>query len=397
MSRMIGTVSRGVRAPIIRSGDDLVKIVTESVFEAAKDGGYEIRNRDIIAMTEAIVARAQGNYAGIDDIADDIRTKFPEGTVGVIFPILSRNRFAICLKGIARGAKKIILMLSYPADEVGNHLISLDSLDEKGVDPYRDVLDLKKYRELFGYEKHRFTGVDYVEYYEKLIRGEGADCEIVFANNPRAILDYTDCVLNCDIHTRQRTKRILKAAGAKTVYGMDEILTSPVNGSGYNEDYGLLGSNKATEEQVKLFPRDCQSLVEDIQKLVYEKTGKIVEVMVYGDGAFKDPVGKIWELADPVVSPAYTSGLEGTPNELKLKYLADNAFASLSGEELKSAIKSEIEKKDANLVGNMASEGTTPRQLTDLIGSLCDLTSGSGDKGTPIVHIQGYFDNYTSE
>jgi len=394
---MIGTVSRGVRAPIIRSGDDLAKIVTESVLEAAKDAGSPIRNRDIIAMTEAIVARAQGNYASVDDIAEDVRVKFPEGTVGVIFPILSRNRFAICLKGIARGAKKIILMLSYPSDEVGNHLISLDELDEKGVDPYKDVLDTKKYRELFGYEKHRFTGVDYVEYYESLIRGEGAECEIIFANNPRAILDYTDCILNCDIHTRARTKRILKAAGAKTVYGVDEILNAPVGGSGYNERYGLLGSNKATEEQVKLFPRECQSLVEEIQARVYKETGKHVEVMVYGDGAFKDPVGKIWELADPVVSPAYTAGLEGTPNELKLKYLADNDFASLSGDALKEAIKGEIEKKDANLVGNMASEGTTPRQLTDLIGSLCDLTSGSGDKGTPIVWIQGYFDNYTTE
>ena len=397
MSRTIGTVSRGVRAPIIRSGDDLVKIVTDSIFEAAADAPFEIRNRDIIAMTEAIVARAQGNYASVDDIAADVRAKFPEGTVGVIFPILSRNRFAICLKGIARGAKKVVLMLSYPSDEVGNHLVSLDLIDEKGVDPYKDVLDVKKYRELFGYEKHRFTGVDYVEYYESLVRGEGAECEIIFANNPKAILNYADAVLNCDIHTRQRTKRILKANGAKTVYGMDEILTAPVNGSGYNEKYGLLGSNKATEEQVKLFPRDCQSLVEDIQAKVLEKTGKLVEVMVYGDGAFKDPVGKIWELADPVVSPAYTKGLEGTPNELRLKYLADNAFASLSGEELKAAIKSEIQKKDENLVGNMASEGTTPRQLTDLIGSLCDLTSGSGDKGTPIVYIQGYFDNYTTE
>ena len=397
MSRTIGTVSRGVRAPIIRSGDDLVKIVTESIFEASRDANFEIRNRDIIAMTEAIVARAQGNYASVDDIAADVKAKFPEGTVGVIFPILSRNRFAICLKGIARGAKKVVIMLSYPSDEVGNHLISLDALDEKGVDPYKDVLDVKKYRELFGYEKHRFTGVDYVEYYESLVRGEGADCEIIFANNPKAILDYTDAVLNCDIHTRARTKKILKNAGAKTVYGMDEILTAPVNGSGYNEDYGLLGSNKATEEQVKLFPRDCQTLVDDIQAKVLEETGKLVEVMVYGDGAFKDPVGKIWELADPVVSPAYTAGLEGTPNELKLKYLADNAFASLTGEELKAAIKKEIQKKDENLVGNMASEGTTPRRLTDLIGSLCDLTSGSGDKGTPIVYIQGYFDNYTTE
>ena len=397
MSRMIGTVSRGVRAPIIKSGDDLAKIVTDSILLAAEEENYEIRNRDIIAMTEAIVARAQGNYASVNDIATDVKAKFGGETVGVIFPILSRNRFAICLRGIARGAKKIVLMLSYPSDEVGNHLISLDQLDEKGVDPYKDVLDLKKYRELFGYEKHRFTGIDYVEYYESLIKEEGAECEIILANNPRAILDYTKNVLTCDIHTRQRTKRILKAAGAEIVYGLDDILSAPVNGSGYNASYGLLGSNKATEEQVKLFPRDSQALVEDIQNRVLEATGKLVEVMVYGDGAFKDPVGKIWELADPVVSPAYTAGLEGTPNELKLKYLADNAFASLSGEELKEAIKKEIQKKDENLVGNMASEGTTPRRLTDLIGSLCDLTSGSGDKGTPIVYIQGYFDNYTTE
>ena len=397
MSRTVGTVSRGIRAPIIRSGDNLAEIVTDSVLAAVAEGEFSVCNRDIIAMTEAIVARAQGNYASVDDIAADIKAKFPEGTVGVIFPILSRNRFAICLKGIARGAKKVVIMLSYPADEVGNHLVSLDLIDEKGIDPYKDVLDVPKYRELFGYEKHRFTGVDYVEYYESLVRGEGAECEIIFANNPRAVLDYTDAVLACDIHTRARTKRILKSAGAKTVYGLDEILTSPVNGSGFNAEYGLLGSNKATEEQVKLFPRDCQPLVEDIQSRILEKTGKLVEVMVYGDGAFKDPVGKIWELADPVVSPAYTPGLEGTPNELKLKYLADNDFASLSGEALKEAIKKEIEKKDANLVGKMASEGTTPRRLTDLIGSLCDLTSGSGDKGTPIVYIQGYFDNYTTE
>ncbi|MBQ8321281.1 MAG: coenzyme F420-0:L-glutamate ligase [Clostridia bacterium] len=397
MSRMFGTVSRGVRAPIIRSGDDLASIVTSSVLEAAKDEGVAIRDRDIIAMTEAIVARAQGNYASVDDIASDVGAKFGDNAVGVIFPILSRNRFAICLKGIARGAKKIVLMLSYPSDEVGNHLVSLDALDEKGVNPYSDVLTLEKYRELFGYEKHRFTGIDYVEYYESLIKGEGAECEIVFANDPRAVLNYTKCVLNCDIHTRQRTKRLLKAAGAEIVFGLDEILTSPVNNSGYNENYGLLGSNKATEDQVKLFPRDCQALVEDIQARIKAETGKTVEVMVYGDGAFKDPIGKIWELADPVVSPAYTSGLEGTPNELKLKYLADNDFASLSGDALKEAIKGEIEKKDANLVGNMASEGTTPRRLTDLIGSLCDLTSGSGDKGTPIVFIQGYFDNYTTE
>ena len=397
MSRMVGTISRGVRAPIIREGDNLCEIVTSSVIEAAKSEGYEIRDRDVVAMTEAIVARAQGNYASVDDIAADVQAKFPEGEVGIIFPILSRNRFAICLKGIAKGAKKVVLMLSYPSDEVGNHLVSLDKLDEAGVNPYSDVLTLAKYRELFGYEKHRFTGIDYVEYYESIVKGEGAECEIVFANDARAVLDYTKHVLNCDIHTRARTKRILKAAGALTVFGLDEILNASINGSGYNEHYGLLGSNKATEEKVKLFPRDCQMLVTDIQKNIFEKTGKTVEVMVYGDGAFKDPVGKIWELADPVVSPAYTAGLDGTPNELKLKYLADNDFASLSGDALKEAIKQEIVKKDADLVGNMASEGTTPRRLTDLIGSLCDLTSGSGDKGTPIVHIQGYFDNYTTE
>ena len=397
MSRMVGTVSRGVRAPIIRSGDNIVDIVTNSVLEAAKVEGFEIRDRDIIAMTEAIVARAQGNYATVDDIAEDVKAKFGGDTVGVIFPILSRNRFSICLRGIAKGAKKIVLMLSYPSDEVGNHLVSLDLLDEKGVDPYRDVLTLEKYRELFGYEKHRFTGVDYVEYYEQLVRECGADCEIIFANDPKAILAYTKNVLTCDIHTRARSKRILKNNGAERVYGLDEILNAPVNGSGYNENYGLLGSNKATEDQIKLFPRDCQPVVDAIQTKVFEATGKRVEVMVYGDGAFKDPIGKIWELADPVVSPAYTSGLEGTPNELKLKYLADNEFAGLSGEALREAIKSKIQEKDDNLVGNMISEGTTPRQLTDLIGSLCDLTSGSGDKGTPIVFIQGYFDNYTTE
>ena len=397
MSRMIGTVSRGVRTPIIRQGDDLVKIVTDSVLEAAVDGGFEIRNRDIIAMTEAIVARAQGNYASVDDIADDVRAKFGGETVGVIFPILSRNRFAICLRGIASGAKKIVLMLSYPSDEVGNHLISLDAIDDKGVDPYRDVLDLKTYRELFGYEKHPFTGVDYVEYYERLIKESGAEAEIIFANDPRAVLNYTKNVLNCDIHTRARTKRLLKAAGAEKVFGLDEILSAPINGSGYNADYGLLGSNKATENQVKLFPRECQPVVDAIQKNIFDATGKHVEVMVYGDGAFKDPVGKIWELADPVVSPAYTSGLEGTPNEIKLKYLADNDFASLSGDALKAAIKEKIQQKDGNLVGQMVSEGTTPRRLTDLIGSLCDLTSGSGDKGTPVVYIQGYFDNYTND
>ena len=398
MARMIGTVSRGVRAPIIRNGDDIVDVVTTSVLEAVEsEEGFEVRDRDIIAMTEAIVARAQGNYASVEDIAADVKAKFGGDTVGVIFPILSRNRFAICLRGIAMGAKKVVLMLSYPSDEVGNHLISLDALDEKGVNPYTDVLDLKKYRELFGYEKHTFTGVDYVEYYEQLITECGAEAEIIFANDPRAVLKYTKNVLNCDIHTRARTKRLLKNAGAEIVFGLDEILNAPVNGSGFNADYGLLGSNKATEDQVKLFPRDCQPVVDSIQKRIFDATGKRVEVMVYGDGAFKDPIGKIWELADPVVSPAYTSGLEGTPNELKLKYLADNEFAGLSGDELKSAIKDKIHQKDDNLVGKMASEGTTPRRLTDLIGSLCDLTSGSGDKGTPIVYIQGYFDNYTNE
>ena len=399
MSRLVGTVSRGIRAPIIREGDDIAKLVTESVLAASADPewGFKVRDRDIIAMTEAIVARAQGNYATVDDIAADVKEKLGGETIGVIFPILSRNRFAICLRGIAKGAKKVVLMLSYPADEVGNHLVELDDVELLGIDPYTDVLTLDKYRELFGYKKHRFTGVDYVEYYEKLIRESGADCEIIFANFPTAILDYTDRVLCCDIHTAPRTKRILKNAGAAVVLGLDEILNESVNGSGYNEDYGLLGTNKATEDQVKLFPRDSQHIVEQIQKNIYEATGKTVEVMVYGDGAFKDPVGEIWEFADPVVAPFYTAGLEGTPNELKIKYLADNDFSSLKGEELKAAIKSEIEKKDANLVGKMASEGTTPRRLTDLIGSLCDITSGSGDKGTPIVYIQGYFDNYTTE
>ena len=397
MSRMIGTVSRGVRAPIIKSGDDIVEIVASSVIEASEDAGFKFNDKDIVAMTEAIVARAQGNYATVDDIAEDVKAKFGGETVGVIFPILSRNRFAICLRGIAKGAKKIVLMLSYPSDEVGNHLVSLDALDEKGVDPYKDVLSLEKYRELFGYEKHTFTGVDYVEYYETLIRESGAEAEIIFANNPRAILDYTKNVLCCDIHTRNRTKRLLKNSGGEKVFGLDEILNAPVNGSGFNADYGLLGSNKATEDTVKLFPRDCQEVVDAIQAKLKAATGKNIEVMVYGDGAFKDPVGKIWELADPVVSPAYTKGLEGTPNELKLKYLADNDFADLKGDELKEAIKTKIQEKDGDLVGQMASEGTTPRRLTDLIGSLCDLTSGSGDKGTPIVFIQGYFDNYTTE
>ena len=397
MSRMVGTVSRGIRAPIIREGDDLRSIVTDCVLKAAEQENFEIRDRDVIAMTEAIVARAQGNYATVDDIAEDVRNKLGGETVGVIFPILSRNRFAICLRGIAKGAKKIVLMLSYPSDEVGNHLIDIDALDEKGVDPYQDVLDLKRYRELFGYQLHPFTGVDYVAYYMDLIRDCGAEVEVVFANNPKAILSYTKNVIHCDIHTRSRTGRILKNAGAERVFGLDEIMTAPINGSGYNEKYGLLGSNKATEDKVKLFPRDCQDLVDEIQADVLRITGRHVEVMVYGDGAFKDPVGKIWELADPIVSPAFTAGLNGTPNELKLKYLADNDFAALSGEALRDAIKAEIQKKDGNLVGRMVSEGTTPRRLTDLIGSLCDLTSGSGDKGTPIVFIQGYFDNYTME
>ncbi len=397
MSRMVGTVSRGLRAPIIREGDDLVRIVTQSVLDAAKDDGFTVRDRDIVAMTEAIVARAQGNYATVDQIAADVRAKLGGGTVGVVFPILSRNRFAVCLRGIAMGCRKVVLVLSYPSDEVGNHLISVEAMDEKGVDPYRDVLTLSRYRELFGYEKHPFTGVDYVEYYEGLIREAGAEVEVIFANDPRAVLAYTKDVLTCDIHTRARSKRLLKAAGGERVFGLDDILTAPVDGSGCNEKYGLLGSNKATEEKVKLFPRDPQSLVEAIQGKLLEVTGKHVEVMVYGDGAFKDPVGKIWELADPVVSPAYTAGLEGTPNELKLKYLADNDFAELSGEALRDAISGAIRKKDADLKGQMASEGTTPRRLTDLIGSLCDLTSGSGDKGTPIVYIQGYFDNYTTE
>jgi len=397
MPRMVGTTSRGLRAPIIREGDDLSEIVTGCVMQAQSNGELEVGDRDIIAMTEAIVARAQGNYATVDDIAEDVRAKLGGETVGVIFPILSRNRFAICLRGIAKGAKKVVLMLSYPSDEVGNHLISQDILDEKGIDPYRDVLTLEKYRELFGYPKHPFTGMDYVAYYTDLIRECGAEAEVIFANDARAILDYTKNVINCDIHTRERTKRILKAAGAERVFGLDDILTAPVNGSGCNEKFGLLGTNKATEDKVKLFPRECQALVENIQQRMLNLTGKHVEVMVYGDGAFKDPVGKIWELADPTVSPAYTAGLEGTPNELKLKYLADNNFASLTGEALRDAIKDEIKKKDGSLVGQMVSEGTTPRRLTDLIGSLCDLTSGSGDKGTPIVYIQGYFDNYTAE
>ncbi len=398
MGRMIGTVSMGVRAPIIREGDNLVEIVTDCIAKAMETGEIAPRDRDVVAMTEAIVARAQGNYCSVDNIADDVRAKLGGETIGVIFPILSRNRFAICLRGIAKGAKKVVLMLSYPSDEVGNHLVDMDLIDEKGVNPFSDVLTLERYRELFGYIKHPFTGVDYVEYYSNLIREMGAEVEVIFANDARAILPYTKNVLTCDIHTRARTKRILKAAGAERVCGLDDIMNAPVDGSGCNEKYGLLGSNKSTEDKVKLFPRECQDLVEDIQAKLLEMTGKHIEVMVYGDGAFKDPIGKIWELADPVVSPAYTAGLEGTPNELKLKYLADNDFAGLSGEALRDAIKNKIQQKDgSSLVGNMAAQGTTPRRLTDLIGSLCDLTSGSGDKGTPIIYIQGYFDNYTND
>ena len=398
MSRMLGTVSMGLRAPIIREGEDLAQIVVDCIMQAVENGDFSVRDRDVVAITESIVARIQGNYVTVDDIAQDVRAKFGGETVGVIFPILSRNRFSICLRGIAKGCKKIVMMLSYPGDEVGNNLVSPDKFDVSGVNPYSDVLDIKKYREAFGYEKHPFTGMDYVEYYEQLIRESGAEVEFVFANDPRVILNYTKNVLNCDIHTRQRTKRLLREAGAEKVFGMDEIMSAPIGDSGYNPKYGLLGSNKSTEDKIKLFPRECQDLVEDIQNRLLKATGKLVEVMVYGDGAFKDPVGKIWELADPVVSPAYTAGLEGTPNELKLKYLADNDFAGLTGEALRDAIKNKISEKDgSSLVGNMASQGTTPRRLTDLIGSLCDLTSGSGDKGTPFVYIQGYFDNYTAE
>lgn len=395
--RKVGTVSRGIRCPIIRQGDDLAEIVTTSVLEAAEDENFEMRDRDVISITESIVARAQGNYAPISAIAEDVRVKTGGGTVGVIFPILSRNRFAICLKGIAQGCSKVVLMLSYPSDEVGNELVSIDKLDAAGVNPYSDVLSLERYRELFGVNVHEFTGVDYVEYYSNLVKECGADVEIIFANRPATILKYTDTVITCDIHTRERTKRILREAGARVVLGLDNILDAPVNGSGCNEKYGLLGSNKATEDTIKLFPHQCHGLVTDIQKRILDATGKHVEVMIYGDGAFKDPKGKIWELADPVVSPAFTDGLRGTPNELKLKYLADNDFAKLSGSQLRDAISESIKAKDGNLKGQMASEGTTPRQLTDLIGSLCDLTSGSGDKGTPIVLVQGYFDNYTSE
>ena len=396
MERKVGTISRGIRCPIIREGDNLVDITVESILEAAKSERYEIKEKDVIALTESIVARAQGNYASVEDISKDVKNKLGGETIGVIFPILSRNRFAICLKGIAKGCKKIVLMLSYPSDEVGNSLITMDAIDEANVNPYSDILSLEKYRELFGNPIHEFTGIDYVEYYSNIIKEVGTDVEIVFANNPRAILNYTDTILTCDIHTRKRTKRILKENGAKIVLGLDDILNESIDGSGYNESFGLLGSNKSTEDKIKLFPRDCKPLVEDIKSKMFELTGKNVEVMVYGDGAFKDPQGKIWELADPVVSPAFTDGLIGTPNELKLKYLADNDFKDLKGEELKMAISKSIKEKSSNLIGNMASQGTTPRQLTDLIGSLCDLTSGSGDKGTPIIHIQGYFDNFTN-
>ena len=396
MERKVGTVSRGIRCPIIRQGDNLAEIVVSSVLEAAEAEGFSLRDRDVVSVTESIVARAQGNYASVSAIAEDVRAKLGGGTIGVIFPILSRNRFAICLRGIAMGAKKVVLMLSYPSDEVGNELVSLDQLDEAGVDPYRDVLTLERYRELFGENRHPFTGVDYVQYYGDVIREAGAEVEIIFANDCRAILEHTNNVLTCDIHTRARTKRILRQNGAERVLGLDDILSAPVNGSGCNENYGLLGSNKSTEDTVKLFPRDCGGLVEEIQSSLLQKTGKHVEVMVYGDGAFKDPVGKIWELADPCVSVANTPGLEGTPNEVKLKYLADNDFKNLSGEALKEAISGRIKEKKDNLVGDMASQGTTPRRLTDLIGSLSDLTSGSGDKGTPVILIQGYFDNFTN-
>lgn len=395
MERMVGTVVRGLRAPILKAGDDIAKITVETVLKSAQAEDFSIRDKDVVALTESIIARTQGNYANIDAISTDIKSKFGDDPIGVIFPILSRNRFAICLKGIAKGAKKIILMLQYPSDEVGNHLVSIDELDEKGVNPWVDVLTESKFRELFGHPKHPFTGVDYIEYYKSIVEEYGAECEIIFSNNPKTILNYTKNVLACDIHSRARTKRILKSNGGEKIYGLDDILTKSINGNGYNEKYGLLGSNKSTEDEVKLFPRECQPIVDKIQSMLKGKTGKDVEVMIYGDGAFKDPVGKIWELADPVVSPAYTKGLEGTPNEIKLKYVADNDFADLRGEELKDAVSEYIKNKESNLMGNMASEGTTPRRLTDLIGSLCDLTSGSGDKGTPIVYIQGYFDNYT--
>lgn len=395
MERMVGTVVRGLRAPIIREGSDIASIVVDTVLKAAQCEGFQIQDRDVVTVTESVVARAQGNYAHVDEIAADVQAKFGDDTVGVIFPILSRNRFAICLRGIAKGAKKVVLMLSYPSDEVGNHLVDIDMLDEKGVNPWTDTLTEKQFRDLFGYKKHTFTGVDYIDYYKTLVEEAGAECEVIFSNNPKTILDYTKSVLTCDIHTRMRTKRILKANGAEKVFGLDDILCAPINNSGYNDQYGLLGSNKATENTIKLFPRSCQGIVDTIQAEIKKATGKTVEVMVYGDGAFKDPVGKIWELADPVVSPAYTKGLEGTPSEVKLKYLADNDFADLEGDALKQAISEYIKNKDSDLVGAMVSQGTTPRRLTDLIGSLSDLTSGSGDKGTPIIFIQGYFDNYT--
>lgn len=395
MERVVGTVVRGLRCPIIKEGDKIENIVVESVLKASEAEGFTINDKDIVTVTESVVARAQGNYATIDNIATDIKAKFGDDTIGVIFPILSRNRFAICLRGIAKGAKKIVLMLSYPADEVGNHLVDLDMLDDKGVNPWTDVLTEQEFRNLFGYNKHPFTGVDYIDYYKSLVEEYGIECEVIFSNNPKTILNYTKSVLTCDIHTRFRTKKILKANGGEKVYSLDNILCESIDGSGYNEEYGLLGSNKSTEETIKLFPRNCQPVVDNIQAILKEKTGKDVEVMIYGDGAFKDPVGKIWELADPVVSPAYTSGLNGTPNEIKLKYLADNNFADLEGDELKNAISEYIKNKESDLVGSMESQGTTPRRLTDLIGSLSDLTSGSGDKGTPIIFIQGYFDNYT--
>lgn len=397
MGRLVGTISRGLRAPIIKQGDDISLFTVDAVLAAAESENITLRDRDIVAITESIVARAQGNYATIDDVATDVKEKYGENTIGLIFPILSRNRFSVCLKGIAKGAKKIVLMFSYPSDEVGNHFIDYDILDEKGVNPWTDILTEAEFTEKFGNPIHEFTGVNYIEYYSQLIKEQGAEVEVIFANNPTAILKYTNCVLNCDIHTRMRTKKLLKKAGAKIVYGMDEILTKSINGSGYNADYGLLGSNKATEDSIKLFPRDCKELVIKIQEMLKERTGKNIEVMVYGDGAFKDPVGKIWELADPVVSPGYTAGLEGTPNEIKLKYLADNDLANLKGEELQKAVAEAIKSKDSDLKGQMITQGTTPRRLTDLIGSLCDLTSGSGDKGTPIILIQGYFDNYIDE
>lgn len=397
MGRLVGTISRGLRAPIIKQGDDISLFTVDAVLAAAESENITLRDRDIVAITESIVARAQGNYATIDDVATDVKEKYGENTIGLIFPILSRNRFSVCLKGIAKGAKKIVLMFSYPSDEVGNHFIDYDILDEKGVNPWTDILTEAEFTEKFGNPIHEFTGVNYIEYYSQLIKEQGAKVEVIFANNPTAILKYTDCVLNCDIHTRMRTKKLLKKAGAKIVYGMDEILTKSINGSGYNADYGLLGSNKATEDSIKLFPRDCKELVIKIQEMLKERTGKNIEVMVYGDGAFKDPVGKIWELADPVVSPGYTAGLEGTPNEIKLKYLADNDLANLKGDELQKAVAEAIKSKDSDLKGQMITQGTTPRRLTDLIGSLCDLTSGSGDKGTPIILIQGYFDNYIDE